>query len=177
MNIFRNRAILKNTSVINALKKMDAIDRKLLIIIDEEEHFVGILSAGDIQRAIIQNKPLDTYVGDILRQHIKLATPEDSFDSIKKLMIEYRMEFCPVVSSSNEILEIYYWEDIFEKKRLLPHTQLTFPVVIMAGGFGTRLKPLTNILPKPLIPIGEKTMIEEIIDRFTFMGEMNFIYQ
>jgi NDP-sugar pyrophosphorylase family protein len=82
------------------------------------------------------------------------------------MMMDYRMEMCPVISESNEILKVYFWEDIFEINKPTLNSKLDLPVVIMAGGLGTRLKPLTNVLPKPLIPIGERTMLEEIMDRF-----------
>jgi NDP-sugar pyrophosphorylase family protein len=79
------------------------------------------------------------------------------------------MELCPVVNDEKEITEIYYWEDIFDKK-IKPKNQFNLPVVIMAGGIGSRLRPLTNVLPKPLIPVNEKTILEEIFDRFAEHG-------
>ncbi|MEN5086562.1 nucleotidyltransferase family protein [Sphingobacterium faecium] len=169
MDFFRNRSIPKSTTLIEALKKMDEIDKKLLIIV-EDNLFSGMLSAGDIQRAIILNKPLDTSVSEVTRSNLKLASPETSFEEIKEMMIKFRMELCPVVSEDNEIIKIHFWEDIFEKKKIDSIVKLDLPVIIMAGGFGTRLKPLTNVLPKPLIPLGDKTMLEEIISRFSFYG-------
>jgi len=162
---FKSRVIHIDASIMDALKLMDKIDKKLLLIIDENK-FIGLLSAGDIQRAIIQSKPLQTAVQDIIRTNIKVAKSDDSFQTIKKMMMDYRMEMCPVISESNEILKVYFWEDIFEINKPTLNSKLDLPVVIMAGGLGTRLKPLTNVLPKPLIPIGERTMLEEIMDRF-----------
>lgn len=170
---FKDRTIHLNATLIEGLKLMDKIDKKSLLIIDNSI-FKGILSAGDIQRAIIQNKPLHTEIHEILRPNIKVAKQADSFESIKQMMIDFRMEMCPVISESSEIIQVYYWEDIFENKKWTPNQQINLPVVIMAGGFGTRLKPLTNVLPKPLIPIGEKTMLEEILDRFSIYGCQDF---
>jgi dTDP-glucose pyrophosphorylase len=169
MENFKDRIIHLNATLIEALKLMDRLDKKSLLILDSTI-FKGILSAGDVQRAIIQNKPLTTEIQNIIRPNIKVASVGDSYESIKQMMIDFRMEMCPVISESNEIVQVYYWEDIFENKKLTLTQQLNLPVVIMAGGFGTRLKPLTNVLPKPLIPIGEKTMLEEIIDRFSVYG-------
>jgi NDP-sugar pyrophosphorylase family protein len=76
------------------------------------------------------------------------------------------MELCPLVNENNVIEKVYYWEDLFLEKKPKPAEQFNLPVVIMAGGIGSRLKPLTNVLPKPLIPIGEKPIIEEIFERF-----------
>ena len=77
----------------------------------------------------------------------------------------------PVVNNKKELIKIYFWEDVFgEETKKRKQSKLKLPVVIMAGGEGSRLKPLTNVIPKPLIPIGEKTIIEEIMDRFVKAG-------
>ncbi|MDP3441703.1 MAG: nucleotidyltransferase family protein [Ignavibacteria bacterium] len=148
---------------------MDKLDKKLLIVI-EKNKFRGLLSAGDIQRAIIKNMPLDNGINKILRKKLRVASTEDAFISIRKMMLEFRMELLPVIDKENEIVKIYFWEDIFHEKNIQPTDFFNIPVVIMAGGFGNRLKPLTNVLPKPLIPIGDKTMLEEIFDRFSVYG-------
>ena len=163
--MFRNRTISYNNTLLEALKKMDALNKKLLIVL-KENNFYGLLSAGDIQRAIIQNKPLQTKVSDVLRKDILIAKPDDNFETIRQMMFDFRMELCPIVNEHNEIIEVYFWEDIFKETKPQPKNQFNLPVIIMAGGFGTRLKPLTNVLPKPLIPFQEKTIIEHIFERF-----------
>ncbi len=163
--MFRNRTISYNNTLLEALKKMDALNKKLLIVL-KENNFYGLLSAGDIQRAIIQNKPLQTKVSEVLRKNIRIAKPDDNIETIRQMMFDFRMELCPVVNKHNEIIEVYFWEDIFKETKPQPKNQFNLPVIIMAGGFGTRLKPLTNVLPKPLIPFQEKTIIEHIFDRF-----------
>lgn len=167
--MLKNRAVHASSTLLGALKKMDHIDRKLLIVLDGNR-FSGLISAGDIQRAIIQNIPLSVSVGEIMRKNIRYARPEDSYDAIKKMMFEYRMELCPVVDVNNSIQNVYYWEDVFQEERPRPTETFKLPVVIMAGGLGSRLKPLTNVLPKPLVPIKDKTMLEEIFERFHFHG-------
>jgi len=89
-------------------------------------------------------------------------------------MTEFRMEFIPVINDNNEVENIYFWEDLFDINIKIPISQFNIPVVIMAGGLGSRLKPLTNVLPKPLIPIGEKTIIEDIFERFSKHGCSKF---
>lgn len=170
---FRNRNIAPDQKLIDALKQMDAYDIKLLIVI-EGKHFAGLLSAGDIQRAIINDVSLTEPINKILRKNIRVGNPTDSFETIKKMMFQFRMELCPVVNEENEIEEIYFWEDVIGSEKEAPNGRFDLPVIVMAGGFGTRMKPLTNVLPKPLIPIGEKTMLEEIIDRFTKHGCKRF---
>lgn len=156
-------------TLLDALKKMDVCDKKLLIVIKDTK-FRGLLSIGDIQRAIIQNKSLESPISEALRKNIRIATVSDSFEAIRQMMFDFRMELCPVVNEKQEIVDVYFWEDVFSEKEPQPKEQFNLPIVIMAGGVGSRLKPLTNVLPKPLIPIGEKTILEHILQRFSKHG-------
>jgi dTDP-glucose pyrophosphorylase len=163
------RCILHNAVLIDALKQMDQYNFKLLIV-KNQDRFEGLISIGDIQRAIINNSSLDEPINKILRKNIRVASPMDSYDDIKKMMLEYRMELCPVVDESKNITQVYYWEDLFPEDKPKVHATFNLPVVLMAGGFGARMRPLTYVLPKPLIPIGEKTILQEIFDRFHHYG-------
>lgn len=168
--------IEKSDSILNAIKQMDKTGKKLLIVFSNNENkFEGLLSIGDIQRAIIKNLPLDTQIESILRNDIIVATENESREEIKIIMLSIRAEFMPIINKKNEIVEIIFWEDIWESEKLPSLGKVKLPVVIMAGGKGTRLKPITNILPKPLIPIGEKPISEHIINRFVEVG-CNEIY-
>ena len=171
--MLRNRTIAHDATLLEALKKMDDIERKSLIVLIDGK-FEGLLSAGDIQRAIIQNKPIETKVSEVLRRDAMIASPFDNFNSIKQMMFDHRMEICPVVTNDKEIVNIHFWEDVFQDTKPQPKKQFSLPVVIMAGGIGSRLKPLTNVLPKPLIPIGNKTIVEQIFQRFHQHGCTNF---
>jgi dTDP-glucose pyrophosphorylase len=162
-------SIQKTASIINALKKMDASHHKLLMVM-ENKKFFSLISIGDIQRAIIANIPLESNIERILRDHVKIGKVNDTPEYLKAFMLEYRMEFLPIVDESNTILHIYFWEDFFDSALPIVKNTMNVPVVIMAGGEGLRLKPLTNVLPKPLIPFGEKTIIEEIFKRFGDQG-------
>jgi len=162
---YKGREIDSDKTILEALSQMDKLDKKLLIVI-EKDKFKGLISIGDIQRAIIKNKGLDTPIHSILRNSVRVGRSNDSFDTIKNIMLEHRMEFCPIVDDKSNITKIYFWEDVFQTNSDHHFTQFNLPVVIMAGGLGSRLRPLTHVLPKPLIPIGNKTMLEEIFDRF-----------
>jgi len=162
----KERIIKKAETLITALKIMDSTGFRSLLVLDTNDLFAGILSIGDIQRAIIKNIPLDTLVSDVLRQNPRIAHEDTPLGQIKEEMLQYRMEFVPVIDNANHVKNIYFWDELFLDKKLPPQKLFNLPVVIMAGGSGSRLKPLTNVLPKPLIPIGEKTIIEEIFERF-----------
>lgn len=158
-----------NSSLLDALRKMDKTYKRLLLIFNGDE-FINVLSIGDIQRAIIQNKSLDTPITDILRKETRLAKSGDTMDSIKAQMLQFKAECMPVVDDENNLIDVFFWEEFFTENQRSSIEDLKLPVVIMAGGQGSRLKPLTNVFPKPLLPIGEKTIIEEIMDRFLKVG-------
>jgi dTDP-glucose pyrophosphorylase len=138
---------------------------KRLLLVFKETHFVNVLSIGDIQRAILRNQSLDTEISDILRKETRVANINDSFDFIKSQMLKYKAECMPVIDDNNQLIDVHFWEDVFKDEKV-ENKKLNLPVVIMAGGKGRRMKPITNVIPKPLIPLGEKTIIEEIMDRF-----------
>lgn len=168
--MFGNSIITRNHTLFSALKHMDEIKRKVLFIVEDDNKFVGVLSLGDIQRAIINNFPLDTPVDAVLRELITIVNDHDSFEEIKNTMVSKRVEAMPVVDASGYLKRVIYWEDIMPEEEVNIPMKLDLPVVIMAGGKGSRLRPITNVLPKPLIPIGNKTMIEDIMDSFLKYG-------
>jgi NDP-sugar pyrophosphorylase family protein len=91
------------------------------------------------------------------------------------MMLDFRMEMCPIIDDVGNLIRLLFWEDVFGEHESIPKKPFNIPVVIMAGGLGTRMKPLTNVIPKPLIPFNEKTMVEEIISRFEVHGCTDFI--
>ena len=169
----KERSVSGNVSLLYALKLMGSTGFRSLLVLDTDEYFIGILSIGDIQRAIIKNLPLTIEVIEVLRANPRIADHNTSLEKIKEEMLQYRMEFMPVVANK-QVVKMYFWEDLFLDKKLPPKAQFNNPVVIMAGGIGSRLKPLTNVLPKPLIPVGERTIIEEIFERFGNYGCRDF---
>ena len=165
MTTYEKYIISIDNTCIDALKQMDAIHSKVLIVIAENK-FVGILTIGDIQRAIIKNINIRSKISDIIDCKKIYAKETDSLDDIKRTMYAIRAELMPVIDKNGSLIKVYFWDDFFGDKQKLPCKNIHLPVVIMAGGKGTRLQPLTNIYPKPLIPIGEKTIVEMIMDKF-----------
>jgi len=161
------------STLVDGLRQMDRLDVKLLMVVQQGE-YRGLISAGDIQRAIIANRGLDTPVSEVLRDKTRVAHEGDSFESIKSLMLEFRTEFMPVLDESGTFVEIHFWDEVFGCG-MPAHKQIDLPVVVMAGGKGTRLKPFSSILPKPLFPLGEKTILEVILDRFSEAGCHRFL--
>lgn len=167
------RVITPSTSLLEAMKLMDDIRVKILFVFDGK-HFEGIVTIGDIQRAIINNIGLKEPVSKILKRNKVYGSTSEGEESIKEKMRRMRAEVMPILDEKGELVDVWFWEDLFNKSDLTQREKINLPVVIMAGGKGTRLKPITNVIPKPLVPIGDKTILETILDQFEEIGCTKF---
>jgi dTDP-glucose pyrophosphorylase len=169
----KDRVISPQTSLIEAMKLMDRLGKKLLFVFDKDL-FLGLLTIGDIQRAIIKGITLSAESEIILDKNKIYASTKDSKELIKEKMSRLRAECMPIINEKGELIDVVFWKDWFLKDTSEKREKINLPVVIMAGGKGTRLKPITNVIPKPLIPIGNKTILEEIMDQFENIGCQQF---
>lgn len=169
----RDKIIDIEETILCALKKMDGHRTKLLFVFDKEK-FICIVTIGDIQRAIIRQSKLSDAVSTILDTNKIYASEKDSIDHIKEVMFRELIDCMPVLNKNGEIVDVLFWNDVFKDSISDNRPKINLPVVIMAGGKGTRLKPITNVIPKPLVPIGDKTILEVIMDQFENIGCSNF---
>jgi len=170
MRKIKDISVKSSDSILSALKQMDKQHIKLLIVESQQGKFRSLVSIGDIQRAILSNVSMDSPVEYILRPSVSVASVDDSREIVVARMRERRKDFMPLIDAEGNIADVIFWEDISEPDIVIPDHRINLPVVIMAGGLGSRLRPLTNVLPKPLIPIGKQTMLEDIMDRFASYG-------
>lgn len=157
-----------------ALRKMDEGGKRILLVVNDGI-LEGVITDGDIRRWILANGDLSAEVDKIVNRS-PITIQEDSFsiDEAKRIMTERGIECVPIVDKNRHLSSIVFWIDVFENRTpAFGHVEI--PVVIMAGGQGTRLHPYTKILPKPLIPVGEKPIVEHIIDRFFSYGCKEFL--
>lgn len=171
MNIknIENRIISSCESLLTSLKQMDMQKVKMLFVF-ENNHFVSILTIGDIQRAIVKNIALETSISQIVERNKKFAHVGEPMEVIRRKILSLRAECMPVLDDQGELVDVIFWKDLFENEVTDLRPKIDLPVVIMAGGKGTRLKPITNVIPKPLVPVGEKTILEIIMDQFEGIG-------
>lgn len=162
--------INKEETIKQALEKLDKTAKKILLV-TEDRKLIGILTDGDIRRWILKNGDLAESIQTIMTTSPKYILERDRKLS-KKILKEGSIEAMPIINEKKEVIDIAFWNDKFNEK--LKHDKLDNPVVIMAGGKGTRLYPYTRVLPKPLIPIGDTPIVERIIDRFNEHGCKDF---
>ena len=140
----KDRIISPSSTLLDAMRQMDVAKVKMLFVFIGDV-FEGIVTIGDIQRAIIKNVPLSSQLSAIIDKDKEYASPSESLESIREKMIILRAECMPVVDLGGELVDVYFWEDLFNYEEHPQREKIDLPVVIMAGGKGTRLKPLTNV--------------------------------
>ena len=169
----KSRIISPSASLLDAMKQMDEVKVKILLVFNGE-HFEGLITIGDIQRAIIKNIALKEPVSRILNKNKIYGYQLEGEGCIREKMRKMRAEVMPILDEKGELVDVWFWNDLFQKAELPLREKIDLPVVIMAGGKGTRLRPITNVIPKPLIPIGDKTILETILDQFEDIGCTKF---
>ena len=169
MRDISNITITPSTTLLAALKTMDEQKVKTLFVFDDKR-FEGLFTLGDVQRAIIKNIGLDKNVGEILDRHKIYGYNSENEGVICEKMRSIRAEVMPILDENGHIIDIWFWNEIFKEQEPDTRPKIDLPVVIMAGGKGTRLKPITNVIPKPLVPVGDKTILEVILDQFESIG-------
>lgn len=167
-----NLIIDKNITIKSALEQLDMEAKGFLAVVDENGKFVGTITDGDIRRWILKNGSLVESVDKAMNSKpISIKYGEENI--AKKVMHHNSIKALPVLNENKEILNIIFLEnDLLESYKR--NSLKDIPVVIMAGGLGTRLYPFTKILPKPLIPIGDTPIIERIINKFVDFGVSDF---
>ena len=156
-----------DSSVINGMKQIDHNKEKVLFVVDKSNKLIGSITDGDIRRWILAGESLNAPIEKICNRNPISIKSEQNASYAKELMLEYKIECVPVINYEKRVEKLIFWNDAFRDENFkIEKTILKLPVVIMAGGAGNRMKPFTQILPKPLIPVGDKTIIEHIIDKF-----------
>jgi dTDP-glucose pyrophosphorylase len=160
--------ISEDQTMIEAMKQLDKVAKKVLFVTSNSK-LVAALTDGDIRRWILKKGDLDSKIKDIANYNPKYLYEEDKF-SAKEYMRKNSIEALPILNKNDDIVSVISWND--DEIKNIKH--LDIPVVIMAGGLGSRLYPYTKILPKPLIPIGEIPIAEHIINRFNHYVSNHF---
>lgn len=157
--ITKDKSLLEALSVINDL----APDPLVLFVLDEEQRMVGTLTDGDSRRALITGASVNDTVEKIMHRDFNYMKVEE-LDDVKELkrQKDLQMRLVPVLDKDRHIVEIVNLEKY--------KTRLPVDAVLMAGGRGERLRPLTEKTPKPLLPVGDKTIIDHNIDRLISYG-------
>jgi dTDP-glucose pyrophosphorylase len=164
----KNLKIRIDRSIYHAMQMLQKTSLKCLVVIDKYGFYRGTLTDGDIRRYILENKNFNVSVNKVYQKNnIYFKKNQVDIEKIKKILLDKNISLIPIINDKNKVVEIITHEILKDHSNNKKINKLYTDVVIMAGGRGTRLAPFTNVLPKPLIPIKDKTLIEIIIEKFT----------
>lgn len=161
--------IAPKMNVRKALERMDRTGEKILFVVHDGDILVGVVTDGDLRRWILRGKSLGEPISRAMHTTPVVLKKGYSRSVARDLLLQNRIECVPVINDARKVITAVWWMDLFDRKRA-EEPKENLPVVIMAGGEGNRLAPLTKIIPKALVPIGEKPILELIIERFVYHG-------
>ena len=167
MRHYKEHLIPSGTRIREALKILDKLAKDAIsLVVDKNDKLIGSLTDGDVRRGLIKGAELDQPVDDIIQSHPRFIRKSDH--DIEKV-IEYRennFKVIPILDKEDRVVNVINFGEL---KSYLP-----VDVVVMAGGKGTRLRPLTENTPKPLLKVGEKSILEHNIHRLSLFGMDDF---
>ena len=167
----KNITISRNITIRQAMKTLNKTAEKCLLVVDESEKLLGTLTDGDIRRTILAGCDFSDTIGNsFCTDPTILYFGKYNKNKAIELLQRKKLDLIPVINENCQIVDYITWSKLgktYEKNQYPLSENL---VVIMAGGKGTRLEPFTKVLPKLLVPIHEKPVIEHIIERFTNIG-------
>ena len=143
---------------------------KIVMVVDESKRLIGTVTDGDIRRGLIKNLSMDSVISEAMFKDPTVVSAEDSKKTVLAKMKSLDLFQIPIVDSDRKIVGLQTIKNLLEKSK---HDNLVF---LMAGGFGKRLQPLTNDTPKPLLKVGNKPILENILEQFISAGFVIPVY-
>ncbi|XRD25651.1 nucleotidyltransferase family protein [Lysinibacillus fusiformis] len=160
--------IHEKTKIVEVMKVLDASAKQFVVVVNTKNQLQGTVTDGDIRRGLLKGFPLSTVVSEVMNKEPIYALAGQSNRHYRGIMNQNRVQQLPIVNEVKEVKDILF---IREMNKVRSKENL---VILMAGGLGTRLRPLTNETPKPMLPIGGKPILENIIMHFKSYGFVNF---
>ncbi|SNX72886.1 CBS domain protein [Bacillus oleivorans] len=159
-----------STSIIETMKSIDENSSQFAIVIDENFKLLGTVTDGDVRRGILKGIPLEEPVTLIMNKTPIVIQKDRSRKELRRLFVEKKLRHIPVVNQNGQVIDICSSEQFFDSNGLENW------VVLMAGGLGTRLRPLTETIPKPMLTVGSKPILQTILESFIEFGFHQFYY-
>lgn len=168
MKNWKKALIGPDASIRQALEIINSGALRLALVVDEHNSLMGLVTDGDVRRALLGNFDLSSVVSDIMNPRPVTAPEGTDRRTLRDLMESKSILSIPLVDQAGTVVAVESLENTFKAP------QKDNPVFIMAGGFGKRLRPLTDHLPKPMLQVGEKPMLETLLDAFIKAGFTRF---
>ena len=163
-----------DSTIKQCLIKLKKIGTKCLIISNKDKKLLGTFTDGDVRSALINKIDLNQSIKNLYNKKPKyLNFKKDNLEKAKFFFLNYKIDIIPIVKNKT-VIDVISWSEVFQNKPVDKKNLNNISTIIIAGGEGKRMESFSRILPKPLLPIGNKTMIEVIMENFLKIGINKF---
>lgn len=165
----KKACISPDATIKQAIEAIDKSALEIALVVDEEFRLLGMATDGDIRRAILRGADINAGIEAAMNKNytaIKEGTP---YDAALRIMAQRSFKHIPVIDEQGHLKDMILWQDI-----IMPRKKTNY-ALLLAGGLGTRLRPLTEDVPKPMLKVGDKPIIETIIEQFKQNGFTNIL--
>ena len=161
--------VFKSHKIIDVIKIIDNSSKQIALVVDEDKKLLGTINDGDIRRALLNNISLDDTVEKVYFKKPTVANINDTKETILNICRTKKLHQIPIVDNDNNLLGLEILDELIVSKTK------SNKVVLMVGGLGTRLRPLTDTTPKPMLLVGGKPILQTIVEKFVSYGFVNII--
>ncbi|QGM31025.1 CBS domain-containing protein [Bacillus sp. N3536] len=169
MKQWKDILVRETTSLFNTMKVIDDSSLQFAVVVDENQRLLGTVTDGDIRRGILRGEGLEVEIHHVMNKNPLTVSSGKSRSYYLKLLKKNKVKQLPIIDESGKIVDIIFADNSASEQ------ESTNTVILMVGGLGSRLRPLTNDIPKPMLHVGNKPILETIIDGFKQNGFTNFI--
>ena len=169
MKSIQNIKLTKSSTIKQALQVIADGAMQIALIVDEKDKLLGTITDGDIRRGLLKGLNLKDAIETIIRTTPTIAKITDTKEEILKLALSKKIHQMPIIDDSGKIIGIK------EIKELVKPKEKTNKVVLMVGGLGKRLRPLTKKTPKPMLKLENKPILQTIVEKFVDYGYRNIV--
>lgn len=159
----------EQSSLQDAIRNLDRTALRIVLVVDSDHRLQGTVSDGDIRRGLLKGIKLEEPLATVMHRLPLVVTPSLTREAVIQLMVVNKVQQIPVVDEDRRVIGLHVWDE------LSVSPVRDNPMVIMAGGMGTRLRPHTENCPKPLLQVAGKPMLEHIIERSKLAGFSRYV--
>lgn len=168
MKNWRDALVRPDANIRETLRALNKGAQNIALVCDDSNRLLAVVSDGDIRRGLLSELHMDDPVLAVANTKPKVAQQGVTREKLKEILTKESVNILPIVDQEHRVVALHTLASLEERP------ELENPVFIMAGGFGTRLRPLTDNCPKPMLPIGDKPILQHTIERMKKQGFRNF---